>query len=111
MVPTSVAYFFLWYVPPLDDKPDYVKYFYYQCVYLLFQASLSVSLGLSRTWVQLSVLTEFESTHGCGPGCNPGVHTGVESGLEPSCKMGLMFCRVLRVSNDLIVCLFVCLLL
>lgn len=43
MVPAGVLYFFLWYVPPLDDEPEYAKYIYYQILYLAFQASLTVS--------------------------------------------------------------------
>ena len=42
MVPAGVIYFFLWFVPPIDDKPPYVKYIYYQMLYLMFQASLTV---------------------------------------------------------------------
>lgn len=42
MVPVGIIYFFVWYVPPIDDQPPYAKYIYYQVLYLVFQASLTV---------------------------------------------------------------------
>jgi len=43
MVPSGVLYFFLFFVPPLDDYPQYYKFIYYLIMYLLYEASLSVS--------------------------------------------------------------------
>ena len=42
VVPTSVCYFLVWYVPPLDDQPQYVKFIYYLILYFALMSSLTV---------------------------------------------------------------------
>ena len=43
MVPTGLSYFLVWYVPPLDDHPQYVKFIYYLIFYFALMTFLTVS--------------------------------------------------------------------
>ena len=43
MVPLGMAYFMVWYVPPLDDHPQYIKFVYYLVFYFALLSLISVS--------------------------------------------------------------------
>ena len=43
VLPSALFYFLLFYVPPLDDHPQYLKMIYYTAMYFAFQTCLSVS--------------------------------------------------------------------
>ncbi len=72
MVPVGITYFFLWYVPPIDDQPPYVKYIYYQCLYLCFQASLTVEAALSMDYLISDMF--YVSVHPCSLYCPHHAH-------------------------------------
>ena len=46
VIPSAVVYFLVWYVPPLDHKPQYVKVIYYLIFYLALLSLLTVRESL-----------------------------------------------------------------
>ena len=63
-LPVGLAYFCVWFVPPLVDQSQFFKYLYYQIVYLLFQASMTVR-KLLCIFIEYYLSLQLYAVHPC----------------------------------------------